>query len=534
MVDVTQVKLAVDSTDVPRATKQLQTMQKAGQSVQQSSKGIGKSLSGSFSGATTAKIQNASFQLQDIAVQLEMGTSATRALSQQLPQLLGGFGALGAVLGTVVGIGLPLAALMFDTSDGTDSAAEATEKYEASLRDLKDIQQELARVEAERNGNLDEFIKKQSLANLNEQVKIAQKSLDALFEQAEKFNIEAGDFADFDRAFGEANKNLAEAVSNLENADEALSKIATNEALIKTERDARKLLETMQPLLTAQVEYRKEQELLNFAARQNIITEQERLVLLDELANKYAEQLDPFNAAIENLNQEDALLRMTNEERKVEIRLRKEINNLRKSGVTPTQEQENELRERIQANEELKDQIRNVQKAEQDAAKEAENAKRKQKQLGDEIAGAFTRGASSAKSFSDALRNIGSNLLSLLQNKLVGGLTNQLGNVFASAIGGGFGGFFADGGRPPMGKVSVVGERGPELFIPDRAGTIVPNHAIGGMGGGTVINADLRGASVEAVQRLERFVSQINATLEPRAIAAVTDRRQRDPSLFGA
>lgn len=44
-----------------------------------------------------------------------------------------------------------------------------------------------------------------------------------------------------------------------------------------------------------------------------------------------------------------------------------------------------------------------------------------------------------------------------------------------------FGGFFADGGRPPMGKVSVVGERGPELFVPDTAGTIIPN---GGMGGG--------------------------------------------------
>jgi lambda family phage tail tape measure protein len=42
-----------------------------------------------------------------------------------------------------------------------------------------------------------------------------------------------------------------------------------------------------------------------------------------------------------------------------------------------------------------------------------------------------------------------------------------------------FGGFFADGGEPPVGKVSVVGERGPELFVPHTAGTIVPNHEIG-------------------------------------------------------
>jgi tape measure domain-containing protein len=41
-----------------------------------------------------------------------------------------------------------------------------------------------------------------------------------------------------------------------------------------------------------------------------------------------------------------------------------------------------------------------------------------------------------------------------------------------------FGGFFAEGGMPPMGKVSVVGERGPELFVPKSAGTIIPNNQI--------------------------------------------------------
>jgi phage-related minor tail protein len=43
-----------------------------------------------------------------------------------------------------------------------------------------------------------------------------------------------------------------------------------------------------------------------------------------------------------------------------------------------------------------------------------------------------------------------------------------------------FGGFFANGGNPPMNKVSVVGEQGPELFVPKQPGTIVPNGAFGG------------------------------------------------------
>jgi hypothetical protein len=42
------------------------------------------------------------------------------------------------------------------------------------------------------------------------------------------------------------------------------------------------------------------------------------------------------------------------------------------------------------------------------------------------------------------------------------------------------GGSFANGGQPPLGKVSLVGEQGPELFVPSQKGTIIPNHALGG------------------------------------------------------
>jgi hypothetical protein len=37
---------------------------------------------------------------------------------------------------------------------------------------------------------------------------------------------------------------------------------------------------------------------------------------------------------------------------------------------------------------------------------------------------------------------------------------------------------FADGGNPPVGVPSMVGERGPELFIPKTAGTIIPNNML--------------------------------------------------------
>jgi hypothetical protein len=54
---------------------------------------------------------------------------------------------------------------------------------------------------------------------------------------------------------------------------------------------------------------------------------------------------------------------------------------------------------------------------------------------------------------------------------------------------------FANGGRPTVGRPSIVGERGPELFIPDRSGTIVPNHAMGSAN--VTVNVDASGSSVE-------------------------------------
>ena len=48
-----------------------------------------------------------------------------------------------------------------------------------------------------------------------------------------------------------------------------------------------------------------------------------------------------------------------------------------------------------------------------------------------------------------------------------------------------FGGAFADGGRPPLGNISLVGERGPELFVPDTAGTILPADATAALMTGT-------------------------------------------------
>lgn len=42
---------------------------------------------------------------------------------------------------------------------------------------------------------------------------------------------------------------------------------------------------------------------------------------------------------------------------------------------------------------------------------------------------------------------------------------------------------YADGGMPPVGVPSLVGERGPELFVPRTSGTIIPNNQLSNMMG---------------------------------------------------
>lgn len=108
---------------------------------------------------------------------------------------------------------------------------------------------------------------------------------------------------------------------------------------------------------------------------------------------------------------------------------------------------------------------------------------------------ALTNFARSGKlSFKDLARSIIQDLIAI---QLRASASNLFGMLFSSIVGGGISGpsssastwgdtqGFADGGDPPVGKISMVGERGPELFIPKTAGTIIPNHSLSGMGGTT-------------------------------------------------
>jgi lambda family phage tail tape measure protein len=102
-------------------------------------------------------------------------------------------------------------------------------------------------------------------------------------------------------------------------------------------------------------------------------------------------------------------------------------------------------------------------------------------------------------SFSDLARSIISDLIkiqlraqatAIFQGSGIGGFFSSIfggggasgGGLFSTAPSAGGLKFLADGG--PISGPAIVGERGPELFVPKTSGTIIPNHKLGSMGDG--------------------------------------------------
>lgn len=142
--------------------------------------------------------------------------------------------------------------------------------------------------------------------------------------------------------------------------------------------------------------------------------------------------------------------------------------------------------------------------------------------LGDTLVNTFKRAAAEALS---------SGLFDILSGG-GGGIGGGMGggtNILSSL----FGGFFADGGNPPVGKVSVVGERGAELFVPKVSGTIIPNHMLGGAS--ISVSVDARGANDPAAVELAAQRAVLAAA--PAIIAASQSRAVNTltrPSLPGS
>lgn len=163
--------------------------------------------------------------------------------------------------------------------------------------------------------------------------------------------------------------------------------------------------------------------------------------------------------------------------------------------------------------------------------------------IGNAVANGFKGMITGAQSFGDAMKRIIQSVIDELfrlyvVQQIVGFVKGALGGVFggASPSGGAMvsGPAAAVGGYPQMNKPVLVGERGPELFVPTGSGKIVANHNLGGGGSGMVINVDARGSSDPEAVRQQ--VQQGILEAAPSIVAAAQNRTintLRRPRLAG-
>lgn len=117
-----------------------------------------------------------------------------------------------------------------------------------------------------------------------------------------------------------------------------------------------------------------------------------------------------------------------------------------------------------------------------------------------------------------------------------GGLFNFGGAAPAGAGAGGFGGFRAAGGPVSPSRAYVVGERGPEIFVPRLPGDIIPHGrgVVSGSGGIATININLAGANGDrAIAEIAR-ASVMQGLMEyDEALPGRVRQVNRDPRKLG-
>mgnify|MGYP003624503109 FL=1 len=101
-------------------------------------------------------MQNFSYQLQDIFTQVGMGVPLLISLGQQAPQILSGFGTIGAMFGVAAAAILPLTAVIFGLGYGAKETAEKVKSASELMQEAFDA-----------IGNAQSILKSNSIDNLD-------------------------------------------------------------------------------------------------------------------------------------------------------------------------------------------------------------------------------------------------------------------------------------------------------------------------------------------------------------------------------
>ena len=223
-------------------------------------------------------------------------------------------------------------------------------------------------------------------------------------------------------------------------------------------------------------------------ARKKILAEQKKEDILSSNKNK------KLDIALDKIEKENKLFNATLDGREEEFLIEQQIDEILKSMDLTEQQindtQKDRIRNAVKNNVELKKQV--------DLAKQVKDAfESLSKSINNDIKEGIKGLIKGTSTLGDLLNNVADRFLDVALNQaLFGSILGSEGKKGGGILGAI--GLFANGGRPPVGRPSIVGEKGPELFVPRTSGTIVPNNKLGG-GGSTnvVVNVDASGTDVQ-------------------------------------
>jgi len=267
--------------------------------------------------------------------------------------------------------------------------------------------------------------------------------------------------------------------------------------------------------------------------------ESKELTALEKLAKETEQKrILRFDRQIEDLGKTKQELKELNEIRKIEDALLAKIGSMsekaQKVARDEAAKQIEQVKERIKKDEVLISQQERLDKA-------ASSVGQTFASVGDKINDAMARGKLATLDFTDILREMIVEIqkmifkimvLDEIQRKIEerikkGGSNDFLGNIIGSIFGNKKP--QAGGGSTQNNSPRIVGERGPELFVPNAAGKIINNadtkSSMGG-GGGVNITQNLNFA-VGITNTVRAEVMNMLPSIQQSTLSAVADAKQR-------
>ena len=252
-----------------------------------------------------------------------------------------------------------------------------------------------------------------------------------------------------------------------------------------------------------------EQDMLKTVATQTALSKQQ-----------YAEEAINNANALKSLKDEQELLQGKIKGNEAEVRLNQQISDLKTQYPGLNELEARGIATNIEA---LKLQI-----------SAAEQIKQVYSDIGMSIKSGVVDAIQGAINGTKSLGEVAANVLNNIANKILDVAVNMalFGAMSGTGTGGGLlGGLFkprALGGPVSAGSPYLVGERGPELFMPSRGGSIIPNNALGGGGTSVVVNVDASGSSVQGDQAQSRQLGVVISA----AVQAELVKQQRPGGLL--